>query len=386
MTSTLDVRARGALAAALLACAAPLGAGCTSASSPPPPPAATPGQLALSVASIEAPEDAGKVTVTVTRTGGTDGTVTASLATADATAAAAADYASVSTTVTFQDGDGAAKSVDVAIVNDAAVEPQETFTITLSSPTGGASLGTSTTTVTILDDDAPMVNSGKVNDTGVTGCATGTGAGLACGGATTDFPRQDAQSGRDLTANADVDGRAGFSFTKLDAAGAALADQAAAYATTPWSCVLDRVTGLTWELRPAGGGLRDRAHTYSWFSSTGVEDGGDPGTPNAGACVDTSHCDTEKYREAVNAAGLCGHADWRLPSPAELLGIADLGAAQAPYVDAGWFPDTLSAPYWTAGATGGGAALSVDFATGAEVEASKRSAFAVRLVRGGMLR
>jgi hypothetical protein len=36
---------------------------------------------------------------------------------------------------------------------DAMVEPNESFTVTLSSPTGGASFGRATGTATILNDD-----------------------------------------------------------------------------------------------------------------------------------------------------------------------------------------------------------------------------------------
>ena len=58
-------------------------------------------------------------------------------------------------TVTFADGDTAAKTITVSIIGDTVDEANETFTVTLSGATGGAALGTSVSTVTILDNDEP---------------------------------------------------------------------------------------------------------------------------------------------------------------------------------------------------------------------------------------
>jgi uncharacterized protein len=43
--------------------------------------------------------------------------------------------------------------ITVVVRSDAVVEPDETFTVKLSNPTGGALLVRATGTVTILDDD-----------------------------------------------------------------------------------------------------------------------------------------------------------------------------------------------------------------------------------------
>ena len=65
-----------------------------------------------------------------------------------------ADYTAVSQTVSFADGDTANKTVNIPILNDVLVEGNETVNVTLSSPTGGATLGSpSTATLTITDDD-----------------------------------------------------------------------------------------------------------------------------------------------------------------------------------------------------------------------------------------
>ena len=111
-------------------------------------------QLTVSMASVG--EAAGTVTITATRTGGTDGPVSVSYTTVNGTATAPADYATAAGTLNWADQDSAPKSFQVTIVNDALDEPDETFNVILSAPTGGATLGAITTeTVTILDDDAP---------------------------------------------------------------------------------------------------------------------------------------------------------------------------------------------------------------------------------------
>ena len=79
-------------------------------------------------------------------------------ATTNGTAVAGIDYAAAppGATLTFPAGwvSGDAKTITVPIINDALDEDDETFTVTLSSPSGGR-LGTAVATVTILDDDPP---------------------------------------------------------------------------------------------------------------------------------------------------------------------------------------------------------------------------------------
>ena len=71
--------------------------------------------------------------------------------TADATATAGADYTAASGTLDFPAG-ATTKQLAVDVHGDTAVEPDETFSVVLSSPTGGT-LGPSTGTGTIVDDD-----------------------------------------------------------------------------------------------------------------------------------------------------------------------------------------------------------------------------------------
>jgi trimeric autotransporter adhesin len=95
------------------------------------------------------------VTATVVRTGDSSGTATVNYTTQNGTASAGLnnDYVATSGTLTFNPGE-TSKDIVVQIVNNADPEPTETFSIVLSSPTGGFTIGSpSTFVVTILDND-----------------------------------------------------------------------------------------------------------------------------------------------------------------------------------------------------------------------------------------
>jgi hypothetical protein len=77
--------------------------------------------------------------------------VTVEYATSDGTAAAGLDYTSTSATLTFEPGD-TRKTVAVPVLDDRAVEGNETFTVRLSGPRN-ATLRDSEATGTIRDDD-----------------------------------------------------------------------------------------------------------------------------------------------------------------------------------------------------------------------------------------
>ena len=101
------------------------------------------------------------VTITVKRSGGSlGGPVTVNYATSNGTATAGSDYAAASGTLTFGPGE-AAKSFTVHVTSDLAQEGNEPFQLTLSSASGGASLGSPAgATVTITDDDAAPAGPG----------------------------------------------------------------------------------------------------------------------------------------------------------------------------------------------------------------------------------
>ena len=128
--------------------------------------------MQLSSSSYSVNETAGFVNVNVTR-GDTSGAATVNYATSDAAgltnctiangvASERCDYATAVGTLRFATGE-AVKSITIPIVNDALVEGNENFTITLSGATG-TPLGTpQTATITITDNDLTPATSNPID-------------------------------------------------------------------------------------------------------------------------------------------------------------------------------------------------------------------------------
>ena len=76
------------------------------------------------------------------------------------TATAGSDYNTTSGTLTFTSGGATSQTISVPIYGDVEIEGDETFTLTLSNPTGGATIGTVSATGTIIDDDYFCENNG----------------------------------------------------------------------------------------------------------------------------------------------------------------------------------------------------------------------------------
>ena len=115
------------------------------------------GTIEFSAGTYTVSEAAGTAAIVVSRTGGLAEGVTVTFATSAGTATPGDDYTETTTTLTFAGGE-AIKTVLVPIVNDSIVEPNETVSLTLSSPGGGGTLGArSTAVLTIISDDQPGV-------------------------------------------------------------------------------------------------------------------------------------------------------------------------------------------------------------------------------------
>ena len=97
-------------------------------------------------------ENAGSVTITVTRAGNGDGAVSVDYTATDGTATAA-DYSGGDGTFTWGDGELGPRTYTITILDDSPLEGDETVNLRLSGPTGGLQLGTpSQATLTIIDD------------------------------------------------------------------------------------------------------------------------------------------------------------------------------------------------------------------------------------------
>lgn len=122
----------------------------TGASPPPPPPLPT-----VSVGNVQRNEGNANntATFTVTLSSASATPVVVQYTTQNGTALSGVDYTATSGTITFA-ANQTSRTVAVTVRGDATVEPNETFRLVLSNPTG-ATLGTATGTATLLNDDAP---------------------------------------------------------------------------------------------------------------------------------------------------------------------------------------------------------------------------------------
>ena len=180
----------------------------------------------------------------------------------------------------------------------------------------------------------PIVATGTINDTGIDwGGDYDSGNNSDCS-SNVSAP-QDCHQGRDATHNDDVDGQAGFSFTKLDSNGEALAASA-----NDWSCVLDNVTGLIWEVKTDDGSERDKDNAYRWGGLTAI---GRNSSDREGDYYD----DWNNLVNTTNSEQLCGYSDWHVPSRHELRSIVDYSRI-SPSIDPDFFPNTRSSSYWSA--------------------------------------
>ena len=294
-------------------------------------------------------------------------------------------------TVTLMDATTASSSFIAPEITSPDLSVTETlaFDITVTDDQGATA--TDNVVIVIKNAQPPIVASGILNDTGQVFCRDSivsdgdiphADINLNCNDlvdADGDLipEGQDGDYGRDLSDNDDSDGHAGFSFTKLDQDGNPLPLDA-----TSWSCVRDNVTGFVWEVKTTDGGLQHNQNVYSWYSSDTVSNGGNAGTQNGGVCSG-SDCDTESYVTAINQMGLCGAADWHLPTIQQLFSILDFQLNIS--LDTNFFPNVaINNTVWTSSTS----AKSTDKAWVMSSSSIIQSSFSksgnstVRLVRG----
>ncbi len=163
------------------------------------------GIIQFTAAGYQVNENAGSITIGVQRTGDTSGPASVEFLTSDGTATAGADYQAVSQTLVFAPGQ-VVTSINVPILDDLAPDGDETVTLTLRNPTGGATLGSRrTVTLTILDDESAINFSAStylVSENAGPAVITVTRSGPAAGTVTVQFVTADgtATAGVDYTA------------------------------------------------------------------------------------------------------------------------------------------------------------------------------------------
>jgi len=110
-------------------------------------------EIVFSAATYTADEGAGNAVITTWRTGATNGSVTVDYATTDGTATAGSDYTTATGTLSWADGDIAPKIFQVPLLDDGTGENDETVLLSLSNPTGGATIGTPGSAVLTIEDN-----------------------------------------------------------------------------------------------------------------------------------------------------------------------------------------------------------------------------------------
>ncbi len=128
----------------------------------------------LSIATASIAEGTGGTTnlvFTVTATPAAAAAFQVTFASSNGTAVAGVDFTAAAGNLSFAAGD-ASKTITVPRTTDSTVEADETFTVTLSNPTAGVTLGTASALGTITNDDnavisvnAPAVAEGNVGNT-----------------------------------------------------------------------------------------------------------------------------------------------------------------------------------------------------------------------------
>ncbi len=164
-----------------------------------------PESFAFSAAAYSVGEGGSHATITITRSGSSFGAASVHFATSNGSATAGSDYTAVSQTVSFAAGE-TSKTVSVPITDDSSIEPLETVSLSLSSPSSGATLGSPhAATLTISDNDRAIAFSSgsySVNEGDGTATITINRAGLTSGTDSVHFATANgtATAGSDYTA------------------------------------------------------------------------------------------------------------------------------------------------------------------------------------------
>ncbi len=109
------------------------------------------GKLQFTSATYSVAEDGGTAEVTIERIGGSSGAVSVNFVVSGGTATAGSDYTSPPQGIHYFPDGSTEAVISITIHDDSVTEGDETVIMTLSSPTGGATLGTAETVLTIKE-------------------------------------------------------------------------------------------------------------------------------------------------------------------------------------------------------------------------------------------
>jgi hypothetical protein len=112
---------------------------------------AMPVQLAFAVGSMTVNENAGSATFQVVRSGSLQGVVSVNVATSGGSAVAGVNYTAVSELLTFAAGQ-ASQTITIPVKDDGVATPDLTVDIVLSSPGGGALLGSLSSATLVIHE------------------------------------------------------------------------------------------------------------------------------------------------------------------------------------------------------------------------------------------
>jgi len=115
---------------------------------------ATAGHVALSAPTYTVAQNAGSVTVTVDRTGGSSGWAAVAYATANGTAVAGSDYTSERGVLTWAAGDAAPKSFTIPISNAKPFAGKKTLAVAIASAIDARLGSTNTSAIVTINGDA----------------------------------------------------------------------------------------------------------------------------------------------------------------------------------------------------------------------------------------
>ena len=273
--------------------------------------------------------------------------------------------------------------------------------------------GTTVKFATKLSEKLPTGYKVKIDLNNGKGLVAMTCSGLTCSLSSNALPKLDSPiykigiyDSKGVLQGTTIDGNYVISFTattgytKISNSGAVLPDTATlGSGANDWACTKDNKTGLTWEVKTDDGGLRDKDWYYLWYKPSG-DNGGFAGytdtlfnTPN---CSTQNNCNTDAFTNAVNAKGLCGKNDWRMPTKEELMKLVVCSdgkydtdgsctniTVSTPTINSTYFPNTSDRGYWSSSpyANDSSEAWLVYFNVGSSFSGLKDYSNFVRLVR-----